>query len=87
MAQSEVPLRPAAFRLDVVQFGSMPDLGSGGRRFKSCHSDQGTDWVLLFVWHRSETRRCGVFRAVIAQLAEQLICNQQVVGSIPSGSF
>ena len=24
---------------NVAQFGSAPDLGSGGRRFKSCHSD------------------------------------------------
>ena len=25
--------------LNVAQFGSAPDLGSGGCRFKSCHSD------------------------------------------------
>ncbi len=29
-----------AVRRDVAQFGSAPDLGSGGRRFKSCRPDQ-----------------------------------------------
>ena len=44
----------------VVQSGSIPALGAGGRRFKSYLSD-----------------------ARVAQLVEQLICNQPVVGSSP----
>ena len=47
----------------VVQFGSIPALGAGGRRFKSYLPD-----------------------ARVAQLVEQLICNQQVGGSSPFAS-
>lgn len=30
----------AISNLGVAQFGSAPDWGSGGRKFKSCHPDQ-----------------------------------------------
>ena len=36
---SEVRIFPPEFYLDVVQFGSMPVLGTGGRGFKSLHLD------------------------------------------------
>lgn len=33
--------------LDVVQFGSMPVLGTGGRGFKSLHPDHLKDFYIM----------------------------------------
>ena len=73
----------------VAQFGSARALGAWGRRFESCHPDQMT-------WPRGQAVKTspfhggnrgsiplGVINADVAQLAEQLICNQQVIGSSP----
>ena len=76
-----------------------PGLGPGGRRFESCHPDlhrtmcgcgsmvehqpsKLNTWVrfpspALILWHYAD----------VAQLAEQLICNQQVIGSSPIIGF
>ena len=40
----------------VAQFGSVPDLGSGGRRFKSCHPDQLPGRTRLMWAVRSPTK-------------------------------
>ena len=37
-----------AFRLSVAQSGSAPRSGRGGRRFKSCHSDQLSPHLRIF---------------------------------------
>ena len=76
---------------DVAQFGSASGLGPEGRRFESCHPDQkvwefssaGRASALQAEGHRFEPCNSHQHYAGIAQLVEQLICNQQVVGSSP----
>ena len=60
-------------RRGVAQFGRVLGLGPRCRRFKSCRLDQS-----------ARNNRPGY--AGVAQLVEQLICNQQVGGSSPSTS-
>ena len=64
-----------------------------GRRFES---DLGRLWdlssagrasALQAEGHRFEPCRSHLFFADVAQLAEQLICNQQVIGSSPIIGF
>ena len=81
---------------DVAQLGSASGLGPEGRRLESCHPDQEL-WIWEFSSagrasalqaeghrfepcnsHHKKTKYAGV-----AQLVEQLICNQQVAGSSP----
>ena len=57
----------------VAQLVRAPPCHGGGHRFKS---------VLGRLPNRSV-----VLSADVAQLAEQLICNQQVIGSIPIVGF
>ena len=83
---------------DVAQFGSASGLGPEGRRFESCHPDQkvwefssaGRASALQAGCHRFEPCNSHHFLnnvlkydAGVAQLVEQLICNQQVAGSSP----
>ena len=49
-----------------------PDLGSGGRRFESCHPDLVPSRGTKIYYHGS-----------LAQLVEHLTFNQVVPGSIP----
>ena len=82
---------------DVAQFGRVLGLGPRCRRFEPCHLDHQhfqnffltrnekdviikklSKWMIA--WNIQ--RRC----AGVAQLVEQLICNQQVGGSSPSTS-
>ena len=85
-------------RRDVAQFGSASGLGPEGRRFESCHPDQkvwefssaGRASALQAGCHRFEPCNSHHFLnnvlkydAGVAQLVEQLICNQQVAGSSP----
>ena len=77
---------------DVAQFGSASGLGPEGRRFESCHPDQsrikrefssaGRASALQAGCHRFEPCNSHQY-AGVAQLVEQLICNQQVAGSSP----
>ena len=83
---------------DVAQLGSASGLGPEGRRFESCHPDQkvwefssaGRASALQAGCHRFEPCNSHHFLnnvlkydAGVAQLVEQLICNQQVAGSSP----
>ena len=81
---------------DVAQFGSASGLGPEGRRFESCHPDQkvwefssaGRASALQAGCHRFEPCNSHhilfiIEYAGVAQLVEQLICNQQVAGSSP----
>ena len=80
---------------DVAQLGSASGLGPEGRRFESCHPDQ--KFLFHKIWEYSSAGiasalQAGCHRfepcyshhyAGVAQLVEQLICNQQVAGSSP----
>ncbi len=67
--------------------GRAPPLHGGGRRFDSCQLHKAT----MASWQKSNASdcksdlcRCESYRrlnAILAQLVEQLICNQQVVSS------
>ncbi len=41
-------LKPIGY-LGVAQFGSAPDWGSGGRKFKSCHPDHKNSTVQRYL--------------------------------------
>ena len=43
-----VYIRPSSAKRSVAQPGSAPRSGRGGRRFKSCHSDQLFQWVKTY---------------------------------------
>ena len=66
-------LRVHSFNGLVAQLVRAPPCHGGGHRFKS---DTGR-----------AAGRSGQIYADVAQLAEQLICNQQVIGSIPIVGF
>ncbi len=77
---------------DVAQFGSASGLGPEGRRFESCHPDQISKKWEYSSAGRASALQAGCHRfepcyshqyAGVAQLVEQLICNQQVAGSSP----
>ena len=67
-----------------------PPCHGGGRGFESLPgrlswdlSSAGRASALQAEGHRFEPCRSHLFFADVAQLAEQLICNQQVIGSSP----
>lgn len=83
---------------NVAQFGSAPDLGSGGRRFKSCHSDgrvsrckrtedpiASGDSDRGWASPQMSDGHITCRFAALAQLAEHPALNRRVQGSIPWG--
>ena len=71
----------------VTQFGRVLGLGPRCRRFKSCRLDQKNLVKLLTMDQKPAIiNRLSPQYAGVAQLVEQLICNQQVGGSSPSTS-
>ena len=71
----------------VTQFGRVLGLGPRCRRFESCHLDQKNLVKLLTMDQKPAIiNRLSPQYAGVAQLVEQLICNQQVGGSSPSTS-
>ena len=74
-------------RRGVAQFGRVLGLGPRCRRFKSCRLDQKNLVKLLTMDQKPAIiNRLSPQYAGVAQLVEQLICNQQVGGSSPSTS-
>ena len=73
----------------VAQLVRAPPCHGGGRGFESLLgrywdlSSAGRASALQAEGHRFEPCRSHLFFADVAQLAEQLICNQQVIGSSP----
>ena len=69
------PIRVVLFLLSVTwglsSAGRASALQAEGHRFEPCRS------------HFSCSYKCSTRYADVAQLAEQLICNQQVIGSSP----
>lgn len=71
-------------RRGVAQFGRVLGLGPRCRRFKSCRLDQKNLVKLLTMDQKPAIiNRLSPQYAGVAQLVEQLICNQQVAGSSP----
>ena len=66
-----IPIRVVFMLWDHSSAGRAPALQAGGHRFEPCWSH----FYLIILY------------AVVAQLAEQLICNQQVTGSSPVNGF
>ena len=60
---------------DLSSAGRASALQAEGHRFEPCRS------------HFSCSYKCSTRYADVAQLAEQLICNQQVIGSSPIIGF
>ena len=82
----------SAFNGLVAQLVRAPPCHGGGRGFESLLgrfiiiwdlSSAGRASALQAEGHRFEPCRSHLFFADVAQLAEQLICNQQVIGSSP----
>ena len=78
----------------MAQLVRAPPCHGGGRRFESVlgrlrdHSSAGRASALQAEGHRFEPYRPHLNKnADVAQLAEQLICNQQVIGSSPIIGF
>ena len=74
----------------MAQLVRAPPCHGGGRGFESLPgrlswdlSSAGRASALQAEGHRFEPCRSHLFFADVAQLAEQLICNQQVIGSSP----
>ena len=63
--------RLGRFKWDLSSAGRASALQAEGHRFEPCRS------------HFSCSYKCSTRYADVAQLAEQLICNQQVAGSSP----
>ena len=80
----------------MAQLVRAPPCHGGGRGFESLpgrfyliwdHSSAGRAPALQAGGHRFEPCRSHYLFADVAQLAEQLICNQQVIGSSPIIGF
>ena len=78
----------------MAQLVRAPPCHGGGRGFESLPgrlswdlSSAGRASALQAEGHRFEPCRSHLFFADVAQLAEQLICNQQVIGSSPIIGF
>ena len=78
----------------MAQLVRAPPCHGGGRGFEPHPgrlswdlSSAGRASALQAEGHRFEPCRSHLFFADVAQLAEQLICNQQVVGSTPTVGF
>ena len=67
--------RLGRFKWDLSSAGRASALQAEGHRFEPCRS------------HFSCSYKCSARYADVAQLAEQLICNQQVIGSSPIIGF
>ena len=67
--------RLGRFKWDLSSAGRASALQAEGHRFEPCRS------------HFSCSYKCSTRYADVAQLAEQLICNQQVIGSSPIIGF
>ena len=72
---------------DVAQFGSAPVLGTGGRRFESCHP-----YPTLFSQKREKNEngeangiRSATRKTSLVQLVERRFPKPVVVGSSPTG--
>ena len=61
---------------DVAQFGSAPDLGSGGRRFKSCRPDQKNIINNIGVWPSGKATVSG---SVIPWFESRLPCQRKTI--------
>ena len=68
-------LRKQNYIWDLSSAGRASALQAEGHRFEPCRS------------HFSCSYKCSTRYADVAQLAEQLICNQQVIGSSPIIGF
>ena len=66
---------------DLSSAGRASALQAEGHRFEPCRSHFLS--IITADYKSAEQRRC----ADVAQLAEQLICNQQVIGSSPIIGF
>ena len=83
----------------MAQLVRAPPCHGGGRGFES-HPGRLSIWIIFILWDLSSAGRASALQAEghrfepcrshfadVAQLAEQLICNQQVNGSSPFIGF